>query len=158
MLLLQSYIAKMNSKIESFQKVIDAVLRTGVGFKKLIFHMNMNVEDITIRGLTRSSFTEDEEPGKEDLIIKMSDGNDYLGKLIITPTEYKLMNKAIKGENTKLIVNLSNVGGILYDSKLKIEIYLHLNVYPELGESVGYAIVQVLPEKNRLNEWFNQEP
>ncbi|MEI6022612.1 MAG: hypothetical protein WCQ32_02105 [bacterium] len=75
----------MINKQASFTKMLETILANGVGFKKIYFLCNYSYDEI---------YSEDFEPickfdNRGDLVIKFSDGVQYLGGLKLTKNDFK---------------------------------------------------------------------
>lgn len=151
------------SNTASFRKVLASVMQTGIGMQELYFRTNMDYVE----------FIDDDEkdlciveafPSQRwlngNLVIKFSNGTDYLGLLELTHSELtdaaEIISKDSSSGNEIITLGLVKLGHNYFDDDTKITLFLTFNCIPDLDGTIGKARILVEPGLDTYAAWFTE--
>ena len=155
--------------IKYFQKVIDAVNKTGVGFKKFYFRSNFEIDWLIAHQSEKKPQVDFEirdfetDPFHADLFrIKISDGENFLGVLQFTQEKLRSVIGHLNGnvnDNSKPCVVYMYEIERTFDSNINLTIHITLsyNIFKDANNPIGEVLVEIVPKKAE-KKWFQELP
>ncbi len=135
----------------TFQNVINAVAKTGLGYKEFFFRTNLSYDEI----IDSDNFG-DRRPLGDILIIKFSDGENCVGTLTMTEDEF---GKSF-GSAGSTDIDLTEFSNLFPDAEIGVELYLKFGLEHFDDQTMGKILVEISPrkrDKKTIKRWWQSE-
>lgn len=136
----------------TFQNVINAVAKTGLGYKEFFFRTNLSYDEI----IDSHNFG-DGRPLGDIFIIKFSDGENCIGTLTMTEDEFD----SAFGSGSDKNIALSEFHNLFPLAEINIDLHLKFGIDEHFDDpTMGKALVSIYSRKRdeeTIKRWWQSE-